>query len=313
MIALAQGPGPGPVGQVENRDCSAHFVGTVGADGVPMPSYVHEVIVELLRDAECVRVLLALKDVTASGAATVEDATLTVPEIRADVVLVFGESPTRLAVVVEVQRNRDTAKKFAWPFYEAAARARHECAACVLVFATDDLVAAWASAPVQLGPMSTFRAIVIGPRDVPVITEPTYARRYPSLAVLSAFARARAPNAVEVARVAIRALETMQADRAELYFDLIFEVLDEAARKELEKLMNLKDYVPQNVWAKRMRSEGEAAGARGALFDVLAARELRVDDETRARIDGTTDVAQLRTWISRAARADSVAAIFIEA
>ena len=104
-----------------------------------MPSSVHELIVELLRDGELVRVLLAVGG-DSRGAAPGCRRNACHPQIRADVALLFG-GEHRLAVVVEVQRSRDPQKQWAWPLYEAAARARHKCDACVLVFATDDLVA----------------------------------------------------------------------------------------------------------------------------------------------------------------------------
>jgi hypothetical protein len=273
-----------------------------------MPSFEHEVMVELLRDGELVRVLLAVGGVTAEGAAHVADATLTTPEIRADVVVLFGDEQTRLAVVVEVQRSRDVQKQWVWPLYEAAARARHKCEACVFVFAADDTVAAWARKSWRIGPMSSFRAIVIGPDDVPAITEERYARRFPSLAVLSAFAHAHDDKALGIARAALTGLESMHEDRRGVYFDLILQARDEAARRELEAWMDFKNYEYKSDFAKKNFvagiAEGEIASSRTALFDVLRARGFHVDDASRSRIEACRDVALLRTWVSRAAVAD---------
>jgi len=291
-----------------------------------MPSFEHEVMVELLRDGELVRVLLAVGGVTAAGTPHLADATLTTPEIRADVVVLFGDERVRLAVVVEVQRRRDAQKEWAWPLYEAATRARHKCEACVLVFAVDDVVAAWARRSRRLGPLNSFRAIVIGPRDVPAITVERDARQFPSLAVLSAFAHARDDEALGTARAALTALESMHEDRRGVYFDLIFGALDEAARRELEAWMDFKNYEYTSDFAKKNfaagkaageaageaagRAEGEIAGARAALLDVIHARGFHVDDAARSRVEACRDLALLRTWISRAAIAKAIRTIF---
>jgi hypothetical protein len=92
-----------------------------------------------------------------------------------------------LVVLVEVQLEVDVAKQWSWPPYQAAAGARYKCDACVLVMALDERVAAWATAPVSLGPGgSVFRAVVLGPSSVPRVASDDEAKRGPELALLSA-------------------------------------------------------------------------------------------------------------------------------
>ncbi len=187
----------------------------------------------------------------------------------------------------------------------------------MLVFATDDLVEAWARAPIRLGPANSFRALVVGRRDIPAITEESYARAFPSLAILSAFARARDDDAVEVSRAAMSALEALHPDRRGVYYDLILDALDRAAAQALEEWMDFKNYEFKSDFAKRNfaqgkaegKTEGELLGAREALYDVLAARRFEVDAATRARIDACRYVATLRSWIARAAVAQSMSEV----
>jgi len=271
------------------------------------PSFEHELFVALLRDAEVVRVLLGVAGVDAVGPAGVVDATLTAPEQRADLLVLFGtEAAPSLAVVVEVQRSVDDRKRLSWPHYETSARARHGCDACVLVFATNATVAGWAAEPIRVGPMNTFRALVVDVRNVPAITDPERARAFPALSVLSAVAHGHDAAAVPSAKAAIAAVRTLPAEVGTLYWDAILEGMDEAARRELEASMELiKGYKYQSDFAKKYFHEGEVEHARAAVFTVLAARKLPVSEEVRARIQACTDLATLDAWLDRAAVAST--------
>ncbi len=92
----------------------------------------HEALVDLLRDPTLVRALLRAGGVRPKGKARVADMALATPELRADLVAVFGpEKAPKLAVVVEVQRDDDEDKPFTWPHYEEqrgrAIAATHAC------------------------------------------------------------------------------------------------------------------------------------------------------------------------------------------
>jgi hypothetical protein len=58
------------------------------------------------------------------------------------------------------------------------------------------------------------RPLVIGPRDIPVITDVEAARRNPELAVLSVAAHGREPGAEEIAMAAIWASRELDGERA---------------------------------------------------------------------------------------------------
>jgi hypothetical protein len=72
----------------------------------------------------------------------------------ADLVVVIGEpasSRPKLVVVVEVQRDPDPDKRFAWPQYVAALAARHRAPVLLLVWVFDAGTAAWARGPHEIG------------------------------------------------------------------------------------------------------------------------------------------------------------------
>ena len=112
-----------------------------------MPSPDHEVLIELIRsDPSLLRSLLASLGVTiAGGEAEVRDTTLTVPELRADLVVAVGnqQSPD-VVLIAEIQLREDADKLYSMPFYAISARSRYRCPAMVVVIALNEAVAAWA-------------------------------------------------------------------------------------------------------------------------------------------------------------------------
>ncbi|MEV1167714.1 hypothetical protein [Nonomuraea sp. NPDC049784] len=59
--------------------------------------------------------------------------------------------------------------------------------------------------------------------------------------------------------------------------------------------------------------KGKAEEAARSVLLVLAARGLDVPDDSRARIIACADLAQLETWVTRAATAQSIQDLFNEA
>ena len=165
------------------------------------PSILHEALVHLFRNnpalaIELVGDALGLK---APGQATAQIAEASLPDIipaeyRADVVvLVYVDlAGVKTAIAVEIQLACEPTRRFAWPLYAASLRARHRTAACVLVFTPDPVVAAWAAEPIEIGPPGCrFVPLVVGPKEIPRVTDLETARRSPELAVLSTLCRYR--------------------------------------------------------------------------------------------------------------------------
>lgn len=155
---------------------------------------------------------------------------------------------------------------------------------------------------------------MLGPDQVPVVTDIEQASRTPELAVLSAIAHGRHPERDEVLRAMLAALESVDQEHATLYHDLVLAALPEAARHHLEALMTtgIREYQSEFVrkFVHQGRAEGRAEGEAQAVLAVLDARGVEVPEDVRAQVRGCTDLDQLETWIRRAATADSVDALF---
>ena len=288
-----------------------------------MPSQEHEALADLIRDRPDVVVALlrGAGVVLAEGVAARRlDPTFAgyAPDYTADAAVAIGGGGALpgLVVVVEVQLARDEDKRYSWPVYEALARARHRAKACVLVVALDPVVARWAREPFEIGPGgSRFAPVVIGPAEVPVITDEAEAMAMPELAVLSAVAHGnRREGGLEAVVAAIGAITAGPEDRAKLYLDLILAALNEATRTATEALM-LTKYEYRSDFARRYVAEGkaegkaegllegEAIGMAEALLQLAAVRGLAVSDAQRGAVLACRDVARLRRWLERVATA----------
>jgi hypothetical protein len=284
-----------------------------------MPSHLHEVLVEMFRDRPALAADLlagpfgvALPEFQKAQLSAGELTDVAPTEYRADAVVTLNVADTAVfAVVVEVQLRVDARKRRTWPAYVATLHARLGCPVMLLVVCPDHTVAAWSAAPVVIGdPGLVLTPVVLGPRQVPVVTDVEEARRHPELTVLSALAHGGRADPSAVFEALLAALDVIDHDHANLYTDLVFTVLPAAARAWLEEFMTTATHRYQSDFARRYFSQGEAEGeAKGeakALLAILDARGIHVPDDIRADIAACTDIAQLESWIRRAAIADKI-------
>jgi hypothetical protein len=279
-----------------------------------------ELAPELLRDALSVE-LPAYTEVRVESA---ELSQIVPTEYHADLVVLLINGRPVLAIVLEVQLGTDERKRFTWPVYVAALRARLECPACVLVVTPYRNVARWAAEPIVMGLGSTLRPLVVGPDGVPMVSDPAVAAREPELAVLSAMAHGEEEPtaAAQIAFAGLAASLGLEDERALLYSDLIRNSLSDAAHKALEALMATpQGYEYQSEFARKHDAIGQAKGvilgqAKARAEDVLAVLEARgvsLSSEQRERILGCADLELLARWVRKAATVSSGDELFEQA
>jgi hypothetical protein len=229
------------------------------------------------------------------------------------------------AIGVEVQLARDARKRFTWPLYAIAARARFKCNTTVLVIAPDPGVARWAAQPIVLGPSSVFQPCVLGPDAIPVVRDPAVTSAAPELGVLSTIAHGRGDVslAVEVAHAATEGLlrGVSDRDRFVLYSDLIDRALSEAARKAFQMLPKNYEFQAQIIrqsiakgrkeGIEKGREEGLVAAKAACVLAILNARGFTVSARQKRVILGCTNLAILDGWIARAAVARTTQELFV--
>lgn len=231
-------------------------------------------------------------------------------EFRADAVVVLRDGETGgpvMAVIVEVQRRRDGGKRWSWPMYVAALRARLRCPVVLLILCPDRRVSAWCSQPIALGhPEFVLRPLVAGPEVIPVVDDPVAARADPELAVLSALA-----HPVEaVIDASAQGLEALDSATAAVYTGYMLALLPAAARKHLEGLMATQAFTYRSEFTQRYVDQGRAEAEAESVLRVLAARGVEVTDEVHDRVTSCTDADQLAEWLRRAATADTADELF---
>jgi len=296
----------------------------------------HEILVDLFKNrpslaAEILAEVLgaALPPYTEARLVSTDLTEIQPAEYRADVVvaLLDGDIPVKV-IIVEVQLAVDPRKRLSWPAYVTVSRAIHGCPADLLVVAPDAGVANWCAEPIEIG-VSGFvlRPPVLRRSAVPVVTDFGEAARRPELGVLSAMAHGDHEQGATIAAAVLPAIRGLDDVRARLYYDLVYNSLNEAARRALEAMM--KGYEYQSDFARKYvaqgrvegRTEGRAEGltegltqgrteeAARAVLTVLRVRGLAVSDAARERILAQRDPERLERWLEKAAVAASVTAV----
>ena len=312
-----------------------------------MPSMAHEILVDLFKNrpslaAEIlVEVLgVSLPPYTEARLASADLTEIQPAEYRADVVVVLLDRgiPVRV-IIVEVQLAVDPRKRLSWPAYVTVSRAIHGCPAGLLIVAPETVVAGWCAEPIEIGvPGFVLRPPVLRRTAVPVVTDLEEAARRPELGVLSAMAHGETGQGATIAATVLPAIRELDDDKARLYYDLVYNSLNEAARRALETMM--KGYEYQSEFAKKYVAQGRAEGrtegrteglsegrteglsegrtegrteeAARNLLTVLRVRGLVVSDAIRERILAQKDPERLERWLEKAAVASSVMAVIDE-
>lgn len=228
-----------------------------------MTKIVHDAFVELFRsDAGLLKEIIGERYGLDDLEPELLSAELTLPpsEYRADSIVVFKDErgTARLAVVVEVQHTLDYRKRFTWPVYLAATRAREECPTLLFVLAKDEEIAAFARASIDLGhPSFQLTPLVITAEQIPRVEDVESARRLPRLAVLSALTH----QSYAIAAAALAVLDGVSEAYVQIYRDVIISKFPKPEQAVLEAQME-EYYEWKSELAKRQIAELKEASRR---------------------------------------------------
>ena len=287
-----------------------------------MPTLEHNTLVEMFRkNPELAPHFLATlfhMDVPPHASAVVVESSLDqlIPvEFRADLVLELRDANDELvlAIVLEVQRDKDPDKKYSLPVYVTVVRAEKRCDTAVLVVATNPDVAAWAAERIELGlGLGHVQPLVLGPAVVPEITDPAVAEREVELAVLSAVTHGNGSSGLAVVQAAVRALDRLDPEQAMVYFQIIYDALREPLQRALEALVMERQtegkatFLPfaQKIFERgKLEGErkgelkGELKGKREVLLRLLGRAGIALTEEDRTRVHACEDGATLDRWV----------------
>ncbi|WP_280265641.1 hypothetical protein [Nocardia wallacei] len=286
-----------------------------------MPSALHEVLADLFRQrprlaADLLQLVpdVALPDFTDARLECGDFPDIDPTEYRADAVVVLTQGQTpMLAIIVEAQLRPDSDKTWSWPVYLTTLRARLHSSVVLLILCPNDRTAAWCRTPIPLAPGCVLTPVVIGPADVPVLTDPEVVSANPEMMVLSAIAHRNHRDRDAI--LAAFAGTMVDVPNGEMYIDLVMAVLPQAARDVLENLMSTGTYEYKSEYARRYftlgEESGEAKGEAKVLLKILRHR-FAVPDSVADRIMTCTDTDQLERWADRVLDADRLDQVFDE-
>lgn len=324
-----------------------------------LPTKLHEALVDVFRYDPSMAVTLvaevrgiALSDHHRARLDT-NDAGLRRSKHRADAVVLLDNAHGRPedAIVVEVQLDQDGEKYWTWPAYVVAVRSRGRSRTTLLVICVSDAVARWAMTPIPVSVPDSLLMfpVVVGPEQMPILTDPNQARRRPMMAVLSALIHQRHPDLGKILDALLDGVDTLEEHEVERHLDIVYAGMTENGRHDLESRMTTQTYQYQGAFLRRLqqrwaesraegrveglaegrvegrvegraegivaglaegRTEGEVKGKAEALLVVLRSRHVDISPEVRARILGCTELDQLTIWVDRAANATSIEEVF---
>ncbi|WP_030619947.1 hypothetical protein [Streptomyces sclerotialus] len=250
-------------------------------------------------------------------------------------------------LAVEAQGRRDPAKAARWMYYLARLRAEHGCPVLLLVVCPDEATATWAAGPFTTGVTGwtglTMHPLVLGPHNVPVVTDTAEAGQDPAMAALSALTHSRSHDVAPALEALASALGPAAPEAADYCTELLDIGLgDTPARSVWREMMTVNgSFFPgRGTLVEEKFLEGKAAGraegraegrlegravghaagvAEGiakakahAVLSLLAARGVPVPEAARERITGCAVPDVLDRWFDRAVTASSAQVLFTD-
>ncbi|MEU5431457.1 hypothetical protein AB0H73_38450 [Streptomyces olivoreticuli] len=229
-------------------------------------------------------------------------------------------------LAIEAQGRQDRAKPVSWAYYMSFLKAKYACPVLLLVVCHDKATADWAAGPFRLGVEDwtslSVHPLVLGPGNVPVITDPEEAARDLTMATFSAMTHSSHEDAPAILDALARALGAAASESSTYYSELLEIGLgDSRAGETWRKLMPIRTYFPgRGTMIERALQEGEAKGrAEGAaeeralmVMRLLGSRDVAIPPEVRERIAGCSDLDTLGRWLDRAFTVATAEELFSE-
>ncbi|WKK26497.1 hypothetical protein QZH56_13425 [Streptomyces olivoreticuli] len=213
-------------------------------------------------------------------------------------------------LAIEAQGRQDRAKPVSWAYYMSFLKAKYACPVLLLVVCHDKATADWAAGPFRLGVEDwtslSVHPLVMGPGNVPVITDPEEAAEDLAMATFSAMTHGSSEDAPAILDALARALGAADPESSTYYSELLEIGLgDSRAGETWRKLMPIRTYFPgRGTMIELALQEGETKGRAEEraqmVLRVLETREVAVTPEVRERVVQCADLDMLGRWLDRA-------------
>jgi hypothetical protein len=247
------------------------------------------------------------------------DLTETLPvERRVDSVLLaqfIGQSSCgQYILVIESQTQPDEERRSRWPYAIAYLRDKYGCGVVLLVVCSKRATAQWARKPIKIGVGGLVSMVVspavLGPDNVPAVTDPAEAAQDVCFTMLSALTHSRSRQVGAILEVLADALTTVDAETGASLAEFTEAGLGKTAGRIIwRQLMATRTGSP---YVSQMRREGQREGRsegrregrievrREDILRILDKRGIEVADEVRDAINGCDDTKILDKWFDLA-------------
>ncbi|MFE7412389.1 hypothetical protein [Streptomyces laurentii] len=222
-----------------------------------------------------------------------------------------------LLLAIEAQGKKDTAKPASWAYYTAYLWTKYRLPTALLVVCQDRGTAEWAGRSVCSGPPHmptlTIQPVVVGPHNMPVITDPAEARADLALTTLSAITHADDPDIDAILKALSTALQGVPEDIADPIIEFTAQGLGKHPAGELwRKLVAVDLSFYKSFISEEIRDEGRIEDRAACVMAAFNARGIPVPDHIRERITSCTDLDQLSRWHWRAVTVSAAEDIFTD-
>ncbi|WP_367043807.1 hypothetical protein [Streptomyces sp. Je 1-332] len=249
------------------------------------------------------------------------------PERRIDTVLrISAPNGSAFLLAIEAQGRRDPEKAASWGYYLSYLYSKYNIPALLLVVCQDKATSVWAAGPFRIGldgwTALSVHPMVVGPDNVPMITDPDEVAQNLAFAAFSALMHGRSPDCLAILDALAVALRSADDGSIDYYWQLLDVGLgDTPARATWRDVMGVTIYFPgQGTLAEEKylegkaegKAEGEAEGKVEALLLFLEVRGILIPDSSLQRIHACTDLATLDRWLVRAVTVDDADELFVE-
>jgi hypothetical protein len=236
-------------------------------------------------------------------------------ERRIDTVLEADTKDGPFLIAIEAQNKPSNLKQRNWAYYPAYLHELKGCPVVVIVVCRDPITAKWAREPYRIGlrdrPTLVSTPIVIGPDNLPRITDVELVIADPYFAALCALAHARDPAIGGILEALAAALAKLDEDLSRNLYELIERGLEDTPAQEDWRLlmalapMNLQ---PRSRWAQEHvakgreegLTQGRAEGLAESVLLILDHRAIEMSSRDRAYIAACVDIDVLKTWLDEA-------------
>ncbi|RZB14647.1 hypothetical protein StrepF001_36580 [Streptomyces sp. F001] len=231
-------------------------------------------------------------------------------------------------LAVESQGRKDPDKLNSWTYYLAHLYAKYELPPILLVMCQDKATASWAAEPIRIGlPTCTSMAVfplVLGPDNLPAITDPDVAAHDIPLSVFSALTHAKDPALPAILDALATALANTGGETAQNWAEYTEIGLGDAQTRAFWRHL-MATYTPRfpgrgtiieesiNKGMAEGKAKGRAEGRAEDILRILQLRGIDIPEAARERITSCTDLDTLGTWFDRALTAASAEELFGEA